>query len=72
MGIVNGFVLSFITKHPYKKTYLRVQASERRFVCSWDKNFLLLVKALKQLLAILDELFMCFEKVCLWTMVILH
>ena len=33
-------------------------------------NFLIIVKALKRLLAVLHKLFMCFVKVSLWSMVI--
>ena len=45
-------------------------ASERRSLCSWDKNVPFLVKAFKRLLAVLHKLFMCFLKVSLWSMAI--
>ena len=73
MDFVNGFVLSLTTKTLYKRTvferlyYISLRKSS---VCSWDKNVLTLVKALKRLLALLHKLFMCFVKVSLWSTVI--
>ena len=56
MNFLNEFILGFTTKHPYQVEI--IQASERGLLCSWDKTFLILVKALKPLFA-LSKKYLC-------------
>ena len=73
MDFVNEFVLRFTTKHLYQRTVFESRhyiSLGKTFFYSLDKNFLILVKALKRLLAVVHKLFMCLVKVSLWSMVI--
>ena len=73
MDFVNEFVLRFTTKHLYQRTVFESRhyiSLRKTFFYSLDKNFLILVKTLKRLLAVVHKLFMCLVKVSLWSMVI--